>query len=171
MRFSGHYKPDIAWQTALELYEGFDDTSHILMGTELSQVEEVRLIGIDNNGIVPLVLSDNMLTLQVDLDLAVDGSATIVDYDNSVWDSEDKCYIITSFSIMEFKDATGRVTAEIQIRLSDNQSPTLDSIKLMAPHGVTLTVDENKLEFTDLSFDATDAREDMMDALEEYYRH
>ena len=72
---------------------------------------------------------------------------------------------------MEFEDATGRVMAEIQIRLNDNQSPTLDSIKLVAPHGVTLTVDENKLEFTDLSFDASDAREDMMDALEEYYRH
>lgn len=138
---------------------------------EETEVEAVRFVDFDNNGIVPLLLSDNKLMLQVDLDIEVDGSTTIVDYDNSIWDHEDRCYIFTSFSIMEFKDATGRVTAEIQIRLSDNQSPTLDSIKIMAPHGVTLTVDENKLEFTDLSFDATDAREDMMDALEEYYRH
>ena len=138
---------------------------------EETEVEAVRFVDFDNNGIVPLLLSDNKLTLQVDLDIEVEGSTTIVDYDNSIWDHEDRCFIFTSFSIMEFKDATGRVTAEIQIRLSDNQSPTLDSIKLMAPHGVTLTVDENKLEFTDLSFDATDAREDMMDALEEYYRH
>lgn len=138
---------------------------------EETEVAAVRLVDFDNNGIVPLLLSDNKLTLQVDLDIEVDGSTTIVDYDKSVWDHEDKCYIFTSFSVMEFEDATGRVMAEIQIRLNDNQSPTLDSIKLVAPHGVTLTVDENKLEFTDLSFDASDAREDMMDALEEYYRH
>ena len=135
------------------------------------EIEEVRLIGIDNNGIVPLVLSDNMLTLQVDLDLAVDGSATIVDYDNSVWDSEDKCYIITSFSIMDFKNATGQVTAEIQIGLGDDSKPILENIKLVAPHGVALTVDEDNLKFTDLSFDAADAHGEMMDALEEYYRH
>ena len=135
------------------------------------EIEEVRLIGIDNNGIVPLVLSDNMLTLQVDLDLAVDGSATIVDYDNSVWDSEDKCYIITSFSIMDFKNATGQVTAELQIGLGDDSKPILENIKLVAPHGVALTVDEDNLKFTDLSFDAADAHGEMMDALEEYYRH
>ena len=135
------------------------------------EIEEVRLIGIDNKGIVPLVLSDNMLTLQVDLDLAVDGSATIVDYDNSVWDSEDKCYIITSFSIMDFKNATGQVTAEIQMGLGDDSKPILENIKLVAPRGVALTVDEDNLKFTDLSFDAADAHGEMMDALEEYYRH
>lgn len=40
------------------------------------------------------------------------------------------------------------------------------------PHGVMLTVDEDNLEFTDLSFDAKDdAHGDMMDTLEDYYRH
>lgn len=95
----------------------------------------------------------------------------IADYDNSVWDHEDKCYIFTSFSLMEFKNATGQVTAEIQIRLDDNSKPILENVKLMAPHGVVLSVDEGNLQFTDLSFDIADAREEMMDALEEYYRH
>ena len=135
------------------------------------EIETVRLENIDNNRVVPLRLSDSILTLQVELDIAVDGSTTIADYDNSVWDHEDKCYIFTSFSLMEFKNATGQVTAEIQIRLDDNSKPILENVKLMAPHGVVLSVDEGNLQFTDLSFDIADAREEMMDALEEYYRH
>lgn len=136
------------------------------------EVNSVRLVGIDNNETVPLLLSENVLTLQVRLDLEVDGSTTIIDYDNSVWDHEDKCYIFTSLSVMDFKAATGQVVAEIQIRFDDSQRPSLENVKFVAPHGVMLTLDEDNLEFTDLSFDAKDdAHGDMMDTLEDYYRH
>lgn len=135
------------------------------------EVNAVRLVNIDDSEIVPLMLSDSKLTLQVGLDISVDGSTTVVNYDKSVWDHEDKCYIFTSFSVMDFKAATGQVMAEIHIKLDDSQRPSLDSVKFLAPHGVTLTVDEDKLEFTDLSFDTTDARGEMMDAFEEYYKH
>lgn len=73
---------------------------------------------------------------------------------------------------MDFKAATGQVVAEIQIRFDDSQRPSLENVKFVAPHGVMLTVDEDNLEFTDLSFDAKDdAHGDMMDTLEDYYRH
>ena len=108
--------------------------------------------------------------LQVELILAADGMTTITDYDNSVWDSEDKCYIFTALSILEFKNALGYVTAELHIKAEENQPPELSEIKLIAPHGVILSVDEEQIHFSDVSFEE-DAKADQMDALEEYYKH
>lgn len=135
------------------------------------EIEAIRLVGFNESDIVPLSLFDNRIVLQVALELRVDGSATVVDYDKSVWDSEDRCYIFTSFGIIDFSDASGQVIAEIQIDFEKSQKPILDSIRLVAPHGVLIAVDENKAKFTDMSFDATDAQGEISDALEEYYRH
>ena len=132
-------------------------------------VEKVQLEHYSGD-IIPLSLKDNELILQVKLTLAVDGATTIIDCNNSAWDHEDNCYIFTSYSVMDFKHALGVVTAEINIKTDNNQIPILSNIKLIASHGVCLTIDEGKTHFTNINFE-TDTLAEQMDALEDYYNH
>lgn len=133
------------------------------------EIEDIRCNSIRK--VVPLRFTDNELVLQICVDIEVDGATTILDYNNSVWDSEEKCYILTSFSVMDFSDASGEIIVETHLVVREDDKIVLDSIKVIAPHGVFLSVDEEKAHFTDLSFDVTDAQGEMMDALEEYHKH
>jgi hypothetical protein len=131
-------------------------------------VESIELESIEED-IVPLKITDKQIVIQATANLVIDGSTTILDYDKSIWDREDHTYIIRSFSIMDFHHATGNVTCEIYIDL-DEKKPSLNHIKLIAPHGVTLAIDEEQTTFTEIDFES-DTHGDMMDTLEEYYRH
>ncbi len=108
--------------------------------------------------------------MQVQLELEVDGSTTLADLDSAIREPEEQYFICTSFGLMEFTDAIGQATAEIHVSTDEAQEPTLKKVRLIAPHGIALTVDEDKVEFTDLSFDLADAREETSDLLADYYR-
>ncbi|MCM1508747.1 MAG: PIN domain-containing protein, partial [Ruminococcus flavefaciens] len=109
-------------------------------------IEKIELDEINNN-IVPLVISESKIVLQTTVDLLVDGATTIFDYDNSVWDSETRTYYFTSFAIMDFQQASGTATCEIHISFDKNKKPSLEKIHIIAPYGVMLTVDEEKVDF------------------------
>lgn len=132
-------------------------------------VEEVVLDNISNN-VVPLVISERKIVLQTTVDLLVDGATTIFDYDNSVWDSETRTYYLTSFAIMDFQQATGTATCEIHITFDENKKPSLEKIHIIAPYGIILKVDEEKVDFSENDMDL-DIAADRADAQEEYYKH
>lgn len=132
-------------------------------------VEEVVLDNISNN-IVPLIVSEKKIVLQTTVDLLVDGAATIFDYDNSIWDSETKTYYLTSFAIMDFQQAVGRATCEIHIAFDENKKPSLEKILIIAPHGVILKVDEEKIDISEIDMDL-DVAADIADTQEDYYNH
>lgn len=61
---------------------------------------------------------------------------------------------------------------EFHIVSDGNNGHTIQNCRLVAPHGVRLTIDEENVQLTDISFDpAEDAAAEMMDSLEEYYKH
>lgn len=132
-------------------------------------VEEVRLVSC-SDAVIPLRISSNELTIQVQLDISVDGSATVIDEDDSVWDNEEKTFIFTSFSIVDFFEASGEVTAEIKIEIDSADNPKLSSIKLLAAHGVDLSIDLDNIEYHSLNIDPVDVTGDIMDTLEDQYR-
>ena len=132
-------------------------------------VEEVVLDNISNN-VVPLVISERKIVLQTTVDLLVDGATTIFDYDNSVWDSETRTYYLTSFAIMDFQQATGTATCEIHITFNENKKPSLENIHIIAPNGVTLKIDEDKVDFSEINMDF-DIAADRADTQEDYYNH
>lgn len=132
-------------------------------------IEEVKLDDISDN-YVPLVISENKIVLQITVKLLVDGATTIFDYDNSVWDSEIRTYILTSFAVLDFQQASGEVTCEIHISLDDNKEPNLERIKIIAPHGITLSLNEENMDISEITFDL-DVKSDMQDTAEDYYNH
>ncbi len=75
-------------------------------------------------------------------------------------------------SFVEYTDAVGEVTAEIHIGLNSGNCPHLRRIKLIAPYGVALCIDDETTTFTNLSYDVIDdAYGDMMDTLEDRHNH
>lgn len=133
------------------------------------EIDEVELEYMSEN-YVPLVITENKIVLQTTVDLLVNGSTTILDYNNSVWDSEDRTYIFTSFAVLDFKQAKCDTTCEIHISLDDNQRPNLERIKIIAPHGVMLSLDEDNVDISEINFDL-DTESDMLDTAEDYYNH
>ena len=114
-------------------------------------VLDARLVDI-NESVVPLQFSNDVLVVQVTINIEVDGTAVILDYDNSVWDDETESYILSSYLEMEFIDASGEVKAELKIK-KEESAHVLEYVKMVAPRGVSLDVDEENASFSELYFD------------------
>lgn len=116
------------------------------------EIDDIRLSGIEDE-IIPLKFSDDDLILQIIVKLEVDGSMTVLDENRSIWNSDEKRYIIKEFNIMSFKDAEGKVTAELYIVKDPNNKPTLEYINFIAPYGVLLEAKKDKVVHTRITFD------------------
>ena len=114
-------------------------------------VLDARLVDI-NESVVPFQFSNDVLVVQVTINIEVDGTAVILDYDNSVWDDETESYILSSYLEMEFIDASGEVKAELKIKKEESMH-VLEYVKIVAPRGVSLDVDEVNASFSELYFD------------------
>ena len=87
-----------------------------------------------------------------------------------LWDGEERVYILSEYLKMIFKEAEAEITCQLTISLDNSQQPTLENVKLIQPASVELSIDEDKTDYED-TIDKNDIRGEMLDALEEYYRH
>ena len=133
-------------------------------------IDSVVVDAIDDFNVVPLSITSDAIVLQTTASLLVNGEAIIFDPDNSVWDGEERVYILPAYSKMIFKEAEAEVTCQLTISLDNSQQPTLENVKLIQPSSVELSIDEDKTDYED-PIDENDIRGEMLDALEEYYRH
>ena len=133
-------------------------------------INSVVVDAIDDFNVVPLSITSDTIVLQTTASLLVNGEAIIFDPDNSVWDGEERVYILPAYSKMIFKEAEAEVTCQLTISLDTSLQPTLETVKLIQPSSVELSIDEDKTDYED-PIDENDIRGEMLDALEEYYRH
>ena len=90
---------------------------------ELEDYEEIEELDIESINIdhisdlfTPLKISRDSLLISTEIVAKVSGHAEVFDEENSVWDSEDREYIFSSFADVDFVNA--EVTVECEILIS-----------------------------------------------------
>ena len=121
---------------------------------------------------IPVKITDNRVILRTTAELEVDGNAIVMDEDRSVWDHEDRAYIFTAYSSVDFEKATAEVEFDVEISFdSENHLSfiTLEKVKPNIRYNIEVDIDYDHAIFCDV--DTTNGDAEMMEALEEYYRH
>lgn len=161
--------PDIE-QHVLSLleFESFE-----LMGFETIDDPEITDVSVKSisDMFVPLKITDNSVLLRTTIELEVEGSATVLDEDRSIWNTEDKSYIFAVYSDVAFKKALAQIECDIEITFDPDDHRSyidVESVKLNVRFNVYVELDEDTATFTDHELDTT---ANMMDAMEEYFRH
>lgn len=162
-------QPDIECQV-LSLLE---TETFSLMGFETNDDPEITEISIKsiNDFFVPLKITDSSILLRTTIELEVTGYATVLNEDRSIWDREDRAYIFTAYSDVAFEKALAKIECDIGITFDpeDHHSYVdVTSLNLNVRFNIDIELDEHTSIFSDHELNATS---DMMDALEEYFRH
>ena len=127
----------------------------------------------DGKAIVPLKITDNELILQKQYKVYINGEISILNTDNSIWDSERKVYIMTEFSQMEFDDAIVTVIAEVVLKKNSTNKYCIDKVNIVNGGSKNIKINSDKVQIVDVNYDIdeVDIKGEMYDALEEYYFH
>lgn len=120
---------------------------------------------------IPLKITDERVILRTIAEIEVDGNAIVMDEDRSIWDSEDRAYIFTAYSSVDFEKATAEVECDVEISfVPENHLSfiTLEKIKPNIRYNIEIDLDYDHAVFCDVE---TDGDAEMMEAVEEYYWH
>ncbi len=132
-------------------------------------VNSIDIVDISRD-IVPVKITDEEMILQANVNSKINGETTVFDTENSIWDSETKTYIMKEFSQMEFEEGTASTEFEVVIKKRAKGNYDVESVKLVNDSPILISVDEDKLNFIEISFD-TDFYAERDDAFENYYMH
>lgn len=105
------------------------------------EIDSIKVEYVDDC-FTPLKISRDRVLLKSTLTIKVSGHGEIFDEDRSIWDSEDKEYIIQEFSDIEFSDGYAEVDCEIGIIFDfDNpeNSAEIDSFKLISRGNISVS--------------------------------
>lgn len=122
---------------------------------------------------IPLKITHSSILMKVTVSLSVDGSGIILNEDNSYWDDEDGVYLFKSFENLVFTNGLAEIDCEVLLTYDfDNPLETvqLEDVTLNNNYCIELEVDENNIVFMPI-IGIEDVKAEMMDALEEYYKH
>ena len=121
--------------------------------------------------IVPLKITRSSLLIKTTATLSIDGHCVILDEDNSIWDKEDGAYIYTAYANMSVTDGDAEIECEIELEFDfDDPIGTVQVSRVKINNRFEIEVVGGDTEFTAIDPEE-DYRGDMMDTLEEYYRH
>ena len=144
-----------------------------LLGYELVDDFELDRLEVTdiNDLIVPLKITRSSLLIKTTATLSIDGHCVILDEDNSIWDKEDGAYIYTAYANMSVTDGEAEIECEIELEFDfDGPIGTVQVSRVKINNQFEIEVVGGDTEFTAIDPEE-DYRGDMMDTLEEYYRH
>lgn len=161
--------PDIERQALSQL----ESEPFTLMGYEIIDDPEITEISIKSISdlFVPLKITDSSILLRTTIELEVTGFATVLDEDRSIWDHEDRAYIFTAYSDVNFEKALAEIECDIEITFDPEDHSSyveVEYLKLNVRFNIDIELDEHTATFTDHESDTT---ADMMNAIEEYFHH
>ncbi|MDE6851277.1 MAG: hypothetical protein K2J67_02150, partial [Lachnospiraceae bacterium] len=122
---------------------------------------------------VPLKITHSSILLKVTVRLSVDGSGIIFDENNSCWDKEDGVYLFKSFKNLIFTNGLAEIDCEVLLVYDfDNPLETvqLKDETLNNSYCIEVSVDEDNIVFMPI-IGMEDVDAEMMDTIEEYYKH
>jgi len=134
------------------------------------EADSIKVEGISDM-IVPLKIARSSLLIKTTAILSVDGHGIILDSDNSWWDNEDSEYIYKAYANLSVSDGQAEVECEIQLEFDlDNPVDSVQVSHVKLNNRYNIDVFSGSIELTSINPEV-DARGDMMDALEEFYKH
>lgn len=137
------------------------------------EAEDVEVSNIDIvliNWPIILDIKNNEISVQVSIDITADGSTTVLDLNHSIWDSEEKTYIFSSYSALHFEEAHGRLDCIISLTADTSQNWKVSSVEVVIPDGIELELDTSKIHFEEL-FNNDDFEAEVMESLQDYFFH
>lgn len=146
----------------LKGYEPIDDI----------EVTAIRVSSLYDD-IVPLRVTQTDALIKCSAELSVDGSVTIIDEDRSFYDPESNTMLFTAFSTADFKNAPAEIECEIKLLFDpDNLAGTvqIEKVKIDYRYSIELDLDQAEVEWHSFSSE-DEANAEMMDTLEEFFRH
>lgn len=144
-----------------------------IMGYETIDDPEITSISVKSVSdlFIPLKITEDSVLLKTTVEFEISGSATILDEDRSIWDSEDRNYIYTAYSNVDFENAFAEEKCDILIKFDPEEHLSyvqVEDVKLNVHYNVCVDISEGTSIFTNCE---EDAEADIKDALEEYYKH
>jgi len=150
-----------------------ESEAYELKGFEMMDDIEINSVQVKSISdlFIPLRISKDRVFLRTTASIEIDGTATVIDEDRSVWDYEKHAYIFIAYNNVCFERATSEIEFDIEISFdSENHLSfvVLENIKLNVRYNIEIELDYDHAIFCDAE---TDVEAEMMEALEEYYRH
>jgi hypothetical protein len=165
-----------------KMYQEMENSIHSLVESESYTIGDYEILDDVEIDIVeiseiynyiPLKITHSSILMKVTVSLSVDGSGIILNEDNSYWDDEDGVYLFKSFENLVFTNGLAEIDCEVLLTYDfDNPLETvqLEDVTLNNNYCIELEVDENNIVFMPI-IGIEDVKAEMMDALEEYYKH
>jgi len=130
---------DCAMRECYELddYEFIEDLE--VDSLETQEVEDI---------FVPLKISRDMMLIKTVVSIKVSGHGAVFDEERSIWDSEDKEYMVRMYSDIEFTDGYAEIECEIRIIFDFDDlehSAQVDSFKLNNIGNIRISSDNIKI--------------------------
>ena len=155
------------------LISSLECEAYELNGFEVEDDPEITAVRVTDISdlFIPLKIADDRVVLRTTAEIEVDGNAIVMDEDSSIWDSEDRAYIFTAYSSVDFEKATAEVEFDVEISFDPENHLsfiTLEKVKPNIRYNIEIDLDYDHAIFCDVE---TDGNAEMMEALEEYYRH
>ena len=148
----------------LNEYEIYDDV----------EIRNIKVVGFDDE-IVPLDVSSKSALLQITANLSIDGSTIILDEERSIWDSEDRHYLLKEFTNFYFEEASAKVTCEVELRLPSNKNKLeaeIVSTKLINNYGIDLCLENAHIgEEKIIGTSEEEYYAEVAEAQEEFFKH
>lgn len=134
------------------------------------EIDKVEVTAI-NDLIVPLKVSRSSLLIKTTATITVDGHGVVLDEDSSVWDKEDEDYIYKVYADLSITDGEAEVECEIELEFDlDDPGGTVQVSRVKLNNRFDIEISGGNIELTAIDPKA-DYYGEMMDTLEDYYRH
>lgn len=136
------------------------------------EVDHIEVLNVSDL-FVPLRITRSSLLIKVDATLLVDGHGVVFDADNSVWDKEDGVYIFKEYADLSISQGEADIECEILLEFDfDEPASTVQvsNVKINAAFNIDVEGGEVDLSPID-EIDEIDVCGEMMDTLEDYYKH
>lgn len=120
---------------------------------------------------VPLKITRSSLLIKTTATISVDGHGVVLDEDSSIWDKEDGAYIYSVYADMSVTDGEAEVECEIELGFDfDDPAGTVQVSRVKLNNRFDIEIIGGNVDLTAIDPEA-DYHGDMMDTLEDYYRH
>ena len=122
--------------------------------------------------IVPLRVTQTGALIKCSAELSVDGTVTMIDEDRSFYDPESNTMLFTAFLSADFKNAPSEIECEINLLFDSNTPGTvqIENVKIDYRYSIELDLEQAEVAWYSETSEE-DIRAEMMDTLEDYYRH
>lgn len=151
-----------------------ESESYTIGNYELLDDIEIDIVEINEiYNYIPLKITHSSILIKATVSLSVDGSGIILNEDNSYWDKEDGVYLFKSFENLVFTNGLAEIDCEILLSYDFDdplETVQLEDVTLNNNYCIELEVDENNIVFMPI-IGIEDVNAEIMDTLEEYYKH